>query len=415
LDWTVEQLGIGGNGEMFPEAGSAEASPGLAPDPFGGLSGTMGSYVHTGEEARFGFTGNAVRDVWSNEVEIDVAPLSAVVTAELTMDTRYQPSEVVIKITVTDPATGTEAVYFLHDYADAEIKINVPEASQVTDNTGGQVSIGKFRNNDGAETEGKPSTPPDEIDGAEAVYNTQPNVELYANGDDEVNTHLITAPGEVIIHGSSYADSVTVRKRSDGKYEILVYQNGVETGADVVVETYIVDGASKITLDFLPEKITGSAADDPIVFKGVGDHADSSNADAAAVAEQLTELQGINLSAEEIQQKAAEQGIDLNLPPAVPNASLFNLLAEIDPVLANLLRAYRDSTNEQREVLYTQIRDRLVALLQILYPQAGVAAVAGEGRDRDDILFGGQEIDILIATDQIGSGQGLGDLLQFDA
>lgn len=73
-----------------------------------------------------------------------MAPTSAKVTVEKTQDTRFKPPENVIKITVRDPATGKESVYFVHGFDGMEsIKINTPNAKNVTDLTR-SVKVGKF-------------------------------------------------------------------------------------------------------------------------------------------------------------------------------------------------------------------------------------------------------------------------------
>ncbi len=547
MSWAYQQMGASGAPGAWgdPTTGGAPGygpQPGLASDPYGGMPGAMGTYVHTEEEARVGFTGNATRDFWSNDINLDIAPLSATVTAERTTDTRSTPAEEVIKVTITDPATGTEAVYFIHDYADATIKINVPEASQVTDLTGGLIDIGNFRQNGGSASnevdvsfeeqdngeflvevpygqsvnftpeggedqtwdvyanfnisvkpsdivrvsqdgeggylitvthkdetsdtfkihpgftgningypenvewgnpaEGggigeeipsvfrgditlnstgpsastNPSTPPDETNGNEATYNTQQNVEMYADYDDQVDTHRITAPGEVIIHGASYADTARVTKIGD-QYRIKVYRNGITDRNDpnYSMEIYYVDGASKITLDLLPEKIDGTAANDPIIVKGSGDYADTANAGDMAIAESLASMIGNDVKAEDIYTTASDMGIDLSLPPAnLEDGRFYEFLVTIDPVLSNLLQGYKTGDRTERESLRTQIRDRLVSLLQILYPNTEISAASGGGSNKDNINFGGQEVDFLIDGADAHSVDNLWDILQFN-
>ncbi len=547
MNWAYGQIngsGASGWGEGLSGPGMGQGQPGLGPDQFGGMPGTLNNYVHTEEEARVGYTGNVTRDFWSNEIDLDIAPLSAKVTAERTTDTRTQPPEDVIKVTVTDSATGTEAVYFIHDYADANIKINVPSATQVTDNTGGLVTVGKFQGNGGsasnessapyevqengdylvevpygetisfqpvgdgdaqtwdvygnfnitvkpsdkvvvtevADAAGggytvvvthkdgstdtfkihkgftgningypenvqwgdpasgggigteipsafrddislnsagapsstdNPSTPPDSTDGDTATYNQSQNVDLYTNYDDQLTNHNVTAPGEVTIHGSSYADSAIVTKVGN-KYVIRVFEDKDGDGTidtDETVETYTVDGASKIILDFLPDKITGAASDDGIIQKGIGDTADQSSNDANNIATQLSDLQGIDMTPSQITDAA---NFSLNLPPAVPNGEVWKFLVQIDPVLANMLETFKTGNESERNVLYAQIRDRLVSLLQVLYPNAGVSAMSGADWAVDNIMFGGREIDIFGDPGEIDSGDELWELLSFD-
>jgi hypothetical protein len=121
-----------------------EGSGGSWANPFGGTAGTQGNLVYNDEKVRIGFTGDGVRDIWSNNFTLDVAPASAKVAVEKTQDTRFKPPENVIKITVRDPATGKESVYFLHNIDSIEsIKINTPNAKNVTDLTR-SVKVGKF-------------------------------------------------------------------------------------------------------------------------------------------------------------------------------------------------------------------------------------------------------------------------------
>ena len=121
-----------------------EVSGGSWANPFGGTPGTQGNIIHNEEKVRIGFTGEGVHDIWSNDFTLDVAPASAKVTVEKVGDTRFSPPEDVIKITVIDPATGNESVYFVHDFNGMEsIKINTPNAKNVTDSTR-LIKVGKF-------------------------------------------------------------------------------------------------------------------------------------------------------------------------------------------------------------------------------------------------------------------------------
>lgn len=122
-----------------------KGSGGSWANPFGGTMGTQGNLVYNDEKVRIGFTGDSgVHDIYSNNFTLDVASASARVTVEKTRDTRFSPPEDVIKITVTDQATGKESVYFLHDIDSIEsIKINTPNAKNVTDLTR-SVKVGKF-------------------------------------------------------------------------------------------------------------------------------------------------------------------------------------------------------------------------------------------------------------------------------
>jgi hypothetical protein len=121
-----------------------KGSGGSWANPYGGTSGPQGNMVYNDKKVRIGFTGEGVHDIWSNDFTLDVALSSAKVTVEKTLDTRFSPPEDVIKITVKDPATGKERVYFVHGFDSMEsVKINTPNAKNVTDPTR-LVKVGKF-------------------------------------------------------------------------------------------------------------------------------------------------------------------------------------------------------------------------------------------------------------------------------
>lgn len=154
----------GGVSNQFP---SQRAS-----DPFGAARGANGTWVHTDPSATFGFVGNDTRDVWSDDITVQVAPVSAKVRVEKTTDTRWNPPEDVLKITVTDRASGTEAVYFIHDYENAELEIQVPDESQVEDLTGeaGLIGIGAFEAGGSVERAGQSSIRGEKVEGSDNHY-----------------------------------------------------------------------------------------------------------------------------------------------------------------------------------------------------------------------------------------------------
>ncbi|KAB2841387.1 hypothetical protein F9K50_04040, partial [bacterium] len=168
MQWAAGQLGYGGAQSWDPSMGQGGPVGPMGPqsNQFGGMTGTMDNWVYTDEKNNVGFTGNGTHDLWGNDVTINVAPTSADVTVETTTDTRFQPAETVVKITVTDPATGTQAVYFVHDYDPAngdKIKINTPNSDQqVVNNTGDpNITTGKFTGG----TDGAGSKPDASIEG----------------------------------------------------------------------------------------------------------------------------------------------------------------------------------------------------------------------------------------------------------
>lgn len=119
----------------------AWASGQLGYDSSGWGAGGMSSGA---EQVRLAYVGReGVADIYANEITLDIASVSAKVTVEQTSDTRFNPAEPVVKIIVTDPATGTQSVYFVHDYADAEIEINTPGDGQISGESK-LLQIGRF-------------------------------------------------------------------------------------------------------------------------------------------------------------------------------------------------------------------------------------------------------------------------------
>lgn len=104
-----------------------------AKQQLGGQGGGKGTAIHRSPKVRLSFVGvGGTHDIWSNDVTIAVTSVSARVSCEITVDTRTQPPEKVVKIVVTDPATGATAIYFVHDYEDASINVKTPKPGQVT-------------------------------------------------------------------------------------------------------------------------------------------------------------------------------------------------------------------------------------------------------------------------------------------
>jgi len=92
----------------------------------------MGNVTWTNPTSEATFTGDPrAQDVWSDDFTLDVSKVSANVTVEKTSDTRMTPAEDVLKITVTDKATGLSTTYFVHDYQNAKVKINTASTNQV--------------------------------------------------------------------------------------------------------------------------------------------------------------------------------------------------------------------------------------------------------------------------------------------
>jgi len=161
MDWTQKRLGIvsqenGGLNSASP-VGMGGAEP---PIPQGASLGTMSNLVWTDASANLSFNGDArTQDIWSNDVNINVSSLSTYVTSEKTEDTRALPPEQVLKVTVTDKATGKFSVYFIHNYDDAHVVVNTPTGKIDQDSTGGLVQAGTYSPDATAEAGQSQATP----------------------------------------------------------------------------------------------------------------------------------------------------------------------------------------------------------------------------------------------------------------
>ncbi|HCU23530.1 MAG TPA: hypothetical protein DF383_00820 [Deltaproteobacteria bacterium] len=533
MQWAAGQLygtQLGGTswGENFPPTGSTSE-----PNPFGGTPGTMDNWVYTDEKTRIGFTGEGTHDIWGNDVTIEVAPTSAKVTSEVTTDTRFQPNEQVLKIIVTDPATGSEAVYFVHDFNDAKVKINTPTPNQVTIGAGTEtyVSKGKFKsdgpsgggrqasvdpevledgtllyevpvgttidflpkgsgtageneihevwgkanistmpsdeltvaqgmpgdtggytvtikhrdgssdtfyvhkgfdinlkampehiawgsgpmgaetgvpapfndhitiNSSGGDTENSGIGPsePRSVEGGVAIVDTEENPEFVTNYDVQgVDEIQVTAPGKVTIRPATFSDTFQVSKETDanGIEWIIVTASGKDSKGQAKTVKYKIN-ASQVESVFIDANASTVNLPNELKSK-VQVRGDNGGESASSpTAEALSNVNGITMSAAEIAQKAADNGMSLDIPPAVPTPTVWKFLCEIDPVLSSLCRDFLTGDKNTRKLIYAQLRNRAVETLASLYPHANVSAVPGSGSKDDNIMFAGTELDII--------------------
>jgi len=410
MQWASQQLGYGGAQAWDPSMGGGYGpqgpmgQQGPQSNQFGGMSGTMDNWVYTDEKNTVGFTGDGTHDLWGNDVTINVAPTSASVTVENTTDTRFQPNEPVVKITVTDPATGTQAVYFVHDYDPAngdKIKINtVNAAQQVVNNTGDTTSIttGKFTPG-GAGGEG---TKPDaSIEGVvqengDILYEPEfagGTIDFWANpGESQV--HVVYSDANISVKPS---DNVNVSMDTDGVMVVTVthrdgtqdtykVQKGYKANVNVNAE-YITYGTPPVSSDEVPadlaERLTvngGTSASGETTGGASADAIVSALLDATG----RTEAQLINAlkAAGYTYNTIAELKTaikDKEFPPEKPDARLVNFLRIIDGDLATasselyeLLGAGSDK-DSQKKSKTEEVHNRLVTLLQALYPDAIVS------------------------------------------
>lgn len=216
-------------------------------DPFGGRTGPLNNLVYNEEKARIGFTGNSqISDIWSDDVTIDVAPLSASVTSEITVDTRFHPAEEVLKIIVKDPATGTESVFMIHDRKDAKIRINTPKESQLTSKAPA-VTWGHFEESTEAETTAvgiQNELGEWEYEAASTEANEFVNFKS-RGGEDQ--SHVVWGNTRITAKPS---DHVNVAKNADGGFTVTV------THKDKSSDVYRVHKGFKVVLQANQEYVS---------------------------------------------------------------------------------------------------------------------------------------------------------------
>lgn len=236
----------------------------VSADPFGAQPGSMGNLVMTEGEARVGFFGEArPYDIWAKNFILDVSSTAATVTAEQTMDTRFNPAESVVKLTVKDKATGKESVYFLHDVdADTKIKINTPGADKIVNNIADPtivVTTGEYKKPTQIDPNAAPesSVPAEEIDGnlvVEAPIGQTIELTPAGNGEDQTwevygDYNLSVRPSDQVV--------VTRTGTSPDVYTIEVtHRNGEK-------DTYLIKPPSKGNLNATPANVSfidGSAS-----------------------------------------------------------------------------------------------------------------------------------------------------------
>lgn len=388
LQWAQQQMGYGQSawdpcmGGGAPMGGS-QAGQGNA---FGGIPGTMDNWVYTQSQAQIGFTGNGTHDIWSNEIILDVSPVSAQVTVEYTTDTRFQPPEEVAKITVRDPATGTEAVYFVHDFDPAAgdtLEIRTPQDSQVTD-ANGISTWNEFVQGTAAGSKPEASLPGVEQADGSLLYEpefTGETIDFWAQ-PGENQTHQVYADANISVKPS---DEVEFRSGLDGQVIVEV------THSDGSTDTYIIKKGYKANVNVNEEYVKGEIPEsirDRVTLNGAADTS-GGNMDGAAILDALlaatgrTESQLLNalkaagygdMTIEEFKELLSEgrftQPID---------GKLLRFLGIIDPTLAAAVQGARNVTGDDVEDAFQEIQTRLVELLSLLDPNSIYSPGGGVG------------------------------------
>ncbi|MCC7344306.1 MAG: hypothetical protein IT573_05160 [Deltaproteobacteria bacterium] len=415
LQWAQQQLGqgqtgwdpgMGGMGGMGGPAGPG--AQGAQGNEFGGMPGTLDNWVYTQAQSQIGFTGNGTHDIWSNEIILDVFPVSAQVTVEHTTDTRFQPPEEVIKIVVKDPATGTEAVYFVHDFDPAAgdtIEIRTPEASQVRD-AAGIAAWGEFVA--GSAQGGKPeaSIPGVEQPDGSLVYEPEfagETVDFWAQpGEDQ--THHVYADANISVKPS---DEVEFRTGLDGQIVVEV------THSDGSKDTYIVKKGYNANVNVNEEYVNGEIPEsirDRVTLNGAAD-ASGGSMDGAAILDALlsatgrTESQLLNaLKAAGYGDMTIEEFKDLLSEGKFTqpiDGKLLRFLGLFDPTLAEAIQSTLNHSNGDTESAFKDIQARLVELLSLLDPNS----IYGPTGDAGGFMANGEVIPFWICNTGEYAGQ----------
>ncbi|MFO1464751.1 MAG: hypothetical protein U1F66_13370 [bacterium] len=402
MQWAAGQLGYGG-----PQAGGWNPGMGGPGGPmgqqgpqsnqFGGMSGTMDNWVYTNEKSSIGFTGDGTHDIWSNDTTINVAPTSAKVTIEKTTDTRLQPNEQVVKITVTDPATGTQAVYFVHNYDPTKdkIKINTPDsASQVVNNAGDpNITTGKFTSGStGGGTKPDASIEGEVQDDGSIVYEPEfagGTIDFWAN-PGENQTSIVYSDANISVKPS---DNVTVSKpdaqgvitvlvtHKDGSTDTYKIQKGYKVQVNANAEYITFDGhpgtegvpsdmSDRVSLNGSSptEGAGGAVSGDSVVSTLLG-----LTSPARTEAQLLSALQSVYGASKFPDIASFKKAIADGTFPGTPDNKLLDFLRILDGDLNSKLNTLlamvgSSDTDDKKKSATKEVQDRLVELLGALMP-----------------------------------------------
>lgn len=413
MQWAAGQLGYGAPQAWDPMASGQQGFPPAeaASDPFGGQPGAMDNLVYTQETTKIGFIGEErPMDIWSTDITLDVASTSVDVTVEETQDTRFQPPETVLKVVMTDQATGKTSVYFLHDPEEIEsLKINTPGAKHVND-LSGRAEVGEFV--EGATGQGGGIPEGADIDGDTATYDGVAGQTLdFEPPFGGIGNHVVYSNANISVKNS---DEVLVERLGDGGYRVTVTDLDGETTVFTVPEGFYLNinahapnvtfkdgGGSSGPIDSLaapggkPKRASGSHSGSdgvPAGWENIGLNGttaeDTEAVNTADWPPQLIEL----LDAMGI---APEDYGSLNIPDSLmneiesgvkpPSPALLDALKNSDETLKQAWN--KAKSNPEDAHAWQQVKQRLATLLDALYG-SGVDAEGTfpEGMEADEAL-----------------------------
>lgn len=412
MEWAAGQLGYGAPQAWDPMAAGQGSAPAVetAADPFGGEPGAMDNLVYTQETTKIGFIGEErPMDIWSTDITLDVASTSVDVTVEETQDSRFQPPETVLKVVMTDQATGKTSIYFLHDPEEIEsLKINTPGAKHVND-LSGRVEVGEFV--EGATAKGGGIPEGAQIDGDTATYDgvagQTANFEPPFGG---IANHIVYSHANISVKNS---DEVLVERLSDGGYRVTVTDlDGEKTVFTVPEGFYLNINAHAANVTFkdggrgsigglvaaggsAPKRTTGSHSGSegvPAGWENLGLNGataqDTEKEDSADWPPQLIDLlDAMGIAPEDYDSLQIPDSLMREIKSGVkpPSQALLDALKNSDETLQ---QAWKKAKSNPEDVhAWQQVKQRLATLLSALYG-AGVAADGSfpEGFEADAAL-----------------------------
>ncbi len=288
MNWVYEQLygGYQGAAPMSGEAPWGDEDTGPSVNEFGGTMGPDGNWVYDTPETEITYQPDGMRhDVYGYTNTLNVPSASAKVTYEITNDGLQPPSQV-LKVIVKS-AQG-ESVYYYHNYADPDFKlnINVPKATQVSgalpDDIMNKIKVGKYTAQGSAGDGSEAGVPADHVsdDGTNIYVGNGPDDTIdfgpASDGSDSVNdvqansNHTFKNDDQVTVEqapkGSDYDYILTV-EHSDGSKDVYHLHKEYNTQLNGIPEhiTFIIPGKNGKTSEAHP-MIIGEGTDKEVMI-----------------------------------------------------------------------------------------------------------------------------------------------------
>ncbi len=334
-----------------------------------------------------------------------------------------------------DPVTGVVTIEVTHSDKSKDIyeieKSFQGNVNALEDKVTGYTGIDNVTLNvggvNGSEELPEDATEPDSTSGKVATYDNSKDVDVYSY--DGYTDHIIKLPkdGTATIHGASYADKMEIVDYQEGppqNWTIKVYKDGDTAnateyhitggeGAKVILD--VADASSVVKADGTPDtnlvhlagvqiglEATGSGLD---ILDNFTTMTNKTEADVLAEVYRHYPEYDTNRDGKLSRNELANQMELKNFPPSTPDDRFWELLYNLDPELKTALDEFEKTQDDYDNMGtwsgydqnasdgdYAQVRDRIVQLLSVLYPDKEVTAVVG---DSDNIMFGGVQYDMV--------------------